>query len=81
MCNCKKKQKPIIDELVGLSLIKKYVIDNEPLPSADRHTLYFYYDQNFGTDTPTTCVMCWEQIVKEKLRELWTRRSLGNQPS
>ena len=81
MCNCKKKQKPIIDELVGLSLVKKYVIDNEPLPSADRHTLYFYHDQNFGTDTPVTCVMCWEEMVKEKLRELWTRRTTESQPS
>ena len=78
MCNCKNKQKPIIDDLVGLELIKKYVIDNEPLSSSNRQTLYFYYDQKYGTNTPSTCVMCWEQFVKEKLREIWTKRNFAS---
>lgn len=81
MCQCKKKAPVKIDDLAAMMLIKKYVIDNEVLPSADRNTLYLYYDQIMGTKTSSSCVMCWDEFVKDKLKELWIRESSENPQS
>lgn len=80
-CNCKNKAPVKIDDLAAMMLIKKYVIDNEVLPSADRNTLYLYYDQIMGTKTSSSCVMCWDEFVKDKLKELWIRESSENPQS
>jgi hypothetical protein len=83
MCNCKNKRNPPIriDDLAAMMLIKKYVIDNEVLPSSDRNILYLYYDQIMGTKTSSSCVMCWDDFVKDKLKELWIKESSENPQS
>lgn len=72
MCNCKKK--PVVNEGIVMTLIKKYAIDGEKISSIDRTTLYQYYDQINNTTTSPSCTMCWDEYVKQKLADIWIER-------
>jgi hypothetical protein len=84
-CNCKKKKQvdapTPIDKLVGFELINKSVIKEQQLTNNERDTLYRFYNETFNESVMTTCRHCWNGFIKEKLRELWIRESLENQPS
>ena len=82
-CNCKKKKQPEpepIDKLVGFELINKSVIREQQINSNEREILYRFYNEQFNENVMVTCRTCCDGFVKEKLRELWTRESIENQP-
>lgn len=76
-CNCKKK--PTIEEHVGMELIKKYGIDGEIINGDDRNKLYIFYNQIYNESVPRSCVMCWDDYVKQKLVDLWIKRTTEEQ--
>ena len=78
-CNCKgNKQNKEVDELSYLELIKIGVIDGGKLSTNQKYLLYDYYNKQFNETVLYTCGNCWEAFIVEKLRELWTKRSLEN---
>jgi hypothetical protein len=78
-CNCKGKKNPVIDELAYLELIKIGVIDNGKLSTNQKNLLYDYYNKIEGVEQVLyTCGNCWDAFIKEKLSELWKRKSLEN---
>ena len=85
-CGCKGKKKQLvvtyqpIDKLVGFELINKSVIREQQINSNEREILYRFYNEQFNENVMVTCRTCWDGFVKEKLRELWTRESIENQP-
>lgn len=79
-CPCKNKI-TTISEQVGMDLILKYAINNEVLPTGDRNILYQYYDQTHNTKTPTRCISCWDEYIKQNLVTLWMTRNVStNEP-
>ncbi len=72
-CPCKNKI-TLVDEQVGMDLIFKYAINNEVLSTGDRNTLYQFYDQKNNTKTPTRCISCWDEYIKQNLVTLWMKR-------
>jgi len=85
-CNCKgnRRQAPapqLIDKLVGFELINKGVINEQQLSNNERDILYRFYNEQFNENVKVTCLNCWDDYVKEKLRELWIRESLESQQS
>jgi hypothetical protein len=78
-CNCKgnRRQAPApIDKLVGFELINKGVIREEELSKNERDILYKFYNEQYNENVMMTCLNCWDDYIKEKLRELWIRESL-----
>lgn len=73
-CNCKKKPKPVVDHLVGLELIRKGIIEEEVLSKSELRTLYDYYNMVYDGTTPYTCNLCWDDYIKDKLKELWKNK-------
>jgi hypothetical protein len=84
-CNCKGRKKveapQLIDKLVGFELINKGVINEQQLSNNERDILYRFYNEQFNENVKVTCLNCWDDYVKEKLRELWIRESLESQQS
>lgn len=78
MCNCKKKINTV-NEGEALQLIKQYAIDGEVISSGVRQTLYKYYDQIHNTVTPKTCIVCWDDYVKQKLIDIWIEKETDAQ--
>ena len=78
-CNCKgNKPNPVVDELAYLELIKLGVIDDGKLSTNQKYMLYDYYNKEYNEQVLYTCGNCWEAFIKEKLGELWKRKSLEN---
>ena len=78
-CNCKgNKTNPVVDELAYLELIKHGVIDNKQLSYNQRNMLYDYYNRQLNEKVLYTCGNCWEAFIKDKLKEIWIKRSLEN---
>jgi len=83
-CNCKgKTPNVVLDELAYLELIKIGVVDGGKLSTNQKNMLYDYYNQQFKPDVNVgyNCGNCWDGFIKEKLDELWKRKSLENQQS
>lgn len=78
-CPCKNKPQPI-EEHVGMDLIRRYGVGNEILPTSDRNILYKFYDEQFNQTTPTRCITCWEDYIKQKLVTLWMEKQTTEEP-
>lgn len=78
-CNCKgNKPNPVVDELAYLELIKLAVVDNKQISTNQKNMLYDYYNQKNNEKVLYTCGNCWDAFIKDKLKELWIRKSLEN---
>ena len=78
-CNCKgNKPNPVVDELAYLELVKLGVIDNKQISTNQKNMLYDYYNKQTNENVLYTCGNCWDAFIKDKLKELWTRKSLEN---
>ena len=78
-CNCKgKTPNVVLDELAYLELIKIGVVDGGKLSTNQKNMLYDYYNKQYGEEVRYTCGNCWDAFIKEKLNDLWKRKSLEN---
>jgi hypothetical protein len=67
-CGCKKKNQPVSSQEALDIYIK--LKNGEQLTVGERDTLYFFHNQNFGTNFKTYCTHCWSGIIKN-LDGLW----------
>ena len=80
-CPCKGNKKPHVDELEAFQLIKKGIIDEIKLSDGEKNTLFHYYNEIYNETLKLTCGNCWEDKIRDKLKELWIRKSSENQPN